>query len=417
MIANFKTSLAGRLKKTGQKFNLDLAYFVKNSFWASLKQIIETFSGLIFYVLFARLASQEIFGQYQLFLSILAVASIFSVPGLNTALIRSAAKGYDGDYKRVPKISFSWSLLGIPALILIGLFYLTFQKNPQIAQALLLTSVFFPLLYTFRFWESFLHGKGAFKKAAQFSAFFSLSINALLITMAFCFKNKLLPIVLAYLLAHTLLNLILTKKSQSLKKNNKQDKESIKYGYFLTKLNILGNIANNIDKLLVGTFLSPAQLAVYSVGTLFTRQVQGVSKNIMGITIPKYIKHKKLPRSIYLKIFAASVVFTVLLLVAFHYGIPLLFKEKYADSIFLSKISIIFFPFFVLSSLYRNQFLFTNKKVIAGESIIFQILKIASSLLILPFWGIEGLAFILGFQYVIVTINLFVLGKIFKEES
>ncbi|MFC2044516.1 lipopolysaccharide biosynthesis protein [Chloroflexota bacterium] len=38
-----------------------------------------------------------------------------------------------------------------------------------------------------------------------------------------------------------------------------------KYGFFLTTTNIVGTLANNIDKILIGIIMGPARLAIYSI--------------------------------------------------------------------------------------------------------------------------------------------------------
>lgn len=129
-------------RKYGRKFGLDLPYFVKNGFWVILRQGVGAITGLALSVAFARLATQEVFGQYQFILSILSIVSILSIPGLNTSIIRSAARGCDGDYKEVVRVSFIWSLLGVPALLIIGGYYYIYQSHP-LGIALMISSIFF----------------------------------------------------------------------------------------------------------------------------------------------------------------------------------------------------------------------------------------------------------------------------------
>ena len=75
------------------------------------------------------MVTREVFGEYQFVLSVLAIISILSIPGLNISLIRSVARGYEGDYKKVVKVSFKWSLLGVPVLLMVGSYYYLHQRQ------------------------------------------------------------------------------------------------------------------------------------------------------------------------------------------------------------------------------------------------------------------------------------------------
>jgi O-antigen/teichoic acid export membrane protein len=208
------------------------------------------------------------------------------------------------------------------------------------------------------------------------------------------------------------------RKSLKFVKNDKQGGEAISFGFFLTKLSIIGTIANNIDRLLIGIFLSPAALAVYSVGMLFTKQIQGISKNLLWIISVKDLQKKVLTRQSYIKVFLASSLIAIVCLFGFQYIIPFLFSQKYAQAVFLSEISIIFYPFFVIFLLYGNEVTFNNeKRVLALNSFISPIVFILLDILVLPLWGIKGLAFLSGFQYAIYLLVVYFLRRSVRRAS
>lgn len=416
MIKRLKRKLSERITRYGKLLGLDLHYFVQSGFWVGLRQGLQSLAGLVFYIVFIRLVSKEVFGNYQLILSLVAVIYILSVPGLNTAVLRSAAKGLDGDYLRAARKSFLWSLAGIPTLIAVGL-YFYFYRDTAVGYALMGSSFLFPFLFLSKMRDNFLQGKRQFKTIALANVAQTLMVNAALIIAVLLRRDSLIVIALVYFLMNVVSNLIFYKISWKFIENKKTDPDAIKYGFFLTKLNIMGVIAANIDKVLTGIFLSAGQLATYSVGILFTSQIQNITNSLLGVAAPKYVVQKRLSRGKYIRIFGVSILLMVVFLFGFRFVIPILFQGKYDDSIILSIISVVFYPFFVISQLYRNQFLFTNKRVVAGEAIIYQIFKITSSVIVLPLWGITGMAFIYGFQYVVVFLSLFILGSIFKDDA
>lgn len=402
-------------KSMGEKFGLDLPYFVKNGFWVLFRQGIASVGGLLLSVAFARLATQEVFGQYQFILSILSIASILSVPGLNTSIIQSVAKGCDGDYKKVVKTSFLWSLLGIPILLIVGGYYYIYQ-NHSLGIALMISSIFFPFFYAPNTWDSFLQGKSRFDISAKYSSIQSLINTVATIGIIFFYRNNLIAIVTAYLISFTFFNGYYYFKSLKYVKNEKSDKETIRYGWFLTRIGMLNLVSSNLDKIVVGIFLSQAQLAIYSVGILFSKQIQNVTKSALWIVAPKQIKQGCISKSNYLKIFfISSVIFIV-----FWFFSPLLitslFSKRYEESILLTKISFLFYPVYAISMLYYNTFIFSKKeKNIKIESIATPLVRVALLFILLPFFGIGGLAFLFGFQCILSPTVLYVTERYYKH--
>lgn len=399
------------LNRWGKKISLDLPYFVKNGFWAIIRQVALLSSGLLLFVVFARLTSQEIFGEYQLILSIMLLVSIVSIPGLNTSVLKSVAEGFEGDYRKSVRYSFIWSLAGIPIFIILGIYYYVFRDH-GIGLALMVVSVFFPFIYAPNTWDYFLQGKKRFDVATKY-CIAQASINALaMLAIIFISPNNIVLIITVYLISYAFFSVVLYYRSLKYVENDKCDKNILKYGMFLTKLSALGFITANIDKILIGIFLSPASLAVYGVGILFAKQLQDNTKSLMAISTPKQIEYKHLLLRHYIYLFLGGVVITVISLFIIKFIIPLLFSEKYASSIFISQISILFYPFFIISTIYKNQFLFSNKKkILFRESIISPLVKVIMTVILLPLFGIGGLAFLFGFQYVIIFAVLFVLNK------
>ena len=399
------------LKRLGDRIGLDLPYFMKNGFWITFRQGMSALSGLLLAAVFARLAAQEIFGQYQFILSTLAIVSVFSVPGLNTSVIRSAANGYDGDYRKAVKISFLWSLLGIPALLIIGGYYFVYQDT-VVGLALMISSIFFPFFYAPNTWDSFLQGKSRFDISAKFSSIQALINTVGTIGVIFFYRDNLIAVIVFYLASYSSFNVYYFIRSLRYVGNAEKDADMARYGWFLTKINILGMLSGNLDKILVGMFLGPAQLAVYSVGILFAKQIQNVSKSFLWISVPKQIQQGAISKGNYAKMFFLSLLATAIFLFSFQFIVPFLFTDKYVESVSLSMLSILFYPAFIMSVLYRNQMIFSKKeKILFRESLISPLAMVSLMTAILPLFGIHGLAFLFGFQHFIGLFVLYALDK------
>jgi O-antigen/teichoic acid export membrane protein len=399
-------------EKFGKRVGLDITYFVKNGIWVLLRQAILIISGLGVSVIFTRMTTQDVFGQYQLVLSILAMVAILSIPGLSTSLTRSIARGYEGDYKKAVRVSFLWSLLGVPTLLGVGVYYWMYQEQ-LVGIALIISAMFFPFFYSLNMRDTFFQAKGNFDNATKYNVI-QVIVHSLAIIVVVCFrKDSLLWIVSVYLVSYTFFNIIYYFKSLKYIENNKQDKEIIRYGWFLTGVSILGVIASNIDKIIVGIFFSPAHLAVYSIGILVPKQLQNIVKSLLWITVPKQIKQGDISINNYFKIFLTTTVISIGVWFIIPALVVFLYSSKYTEAVALAQLAFLFFPVFIVSVLYKNKFLFkANKKEIAIEAIATPVIKITLMAIFIPIFGIRFLAFLFGFQYVIILVVLFVISKI-----
>jgi O-antigen/teichoic acid export membrane protein len=243
-----------KVNEYARKYQIDLPYLIRNEFWVYLRFGASLLIGIAISVAFARLASKEIYGQYNYLISILAIVSILSIPGLKNAVLVSTARGNDGNYRPAVKTSFLWSLLGVPVLLATGAYY--FYYNTQIVGVcLMISSVFFPFIYAPSIWDSFLAGKKRFDLTARYGSI-QLTINAatVIAILSFAAENLVL-IFYTYLVASFSVNSVLYWKSLKYIGNDRKDEGCQKYGYFLTTTNVAGNVAKHIDKILIGTLL------------------------------------------------------------------------------------------------------------------------------------------------------------------
>lgn len=411
-------------KKYGKRMGFDLPYFIKNGFWVAIRQIIGTMSGLALSIAFARLATQEILGQYQLILSILSVASILSLPGLNTALTQSAARGYDGDYRKVVKISFLWSLLGVPALLLVGGYYYLYQSH-VLGLALMVSSVFFPFFYAPNTWDSFLQGKSRFDISTKYSSIQAIINTIATIGIIFFSRNSLFPILIAYLLSYTFFNGYYYLKSLKYIENEKMSPDTIRYGWFLTKINILGIISENLDRIIVGAFISPSSLAIYYVISFIPLKIKDAAKPFFNIFLPKLslleeniieiIKNKK-------KIIFKFLFLIFILSVAYYFLIErvslLFFGDVYKDYYHYSKYYfVLILLVFPLNILARYAIAVKNNKAIWFSNTLYPILRIFLSVALIYKYNIAG-AVIAYNANIIIWLLLYVIGlRLYKSKS
>ena len=406
------------LKRISQKLGIDFDYLIKNGLWVVFRDLITIVTGIGLSVAFARLASKEVFGHYQYFISILGIISIISIPGLNTSIIQSTARGFEGSYKKAVKTSFLWSLIGVPVLLILGGYYYAYQDQ-ALGLVFMLASVFFPFLYAPNTWDAFFQGKERFDLSAKYISIQSIINTVALISVIFFFQNNLLLIILVYLASLVVFNVLWYLKSLKYIKKDDEEKDTIKYGWFLTKIRLPSLIAAHIDKIIIGIFLGPVELAVYSIGINFSKKFISFVKSFLSIASPKISQTNTVSLKKYSVAFLATAVGTVGLYLAFPYLISLLYTDKYLESIFLARLVIIFLPFYVINALYKSHFLFyvRNRSILLAESLIFPISKILLMIPLIIYFSTKGLAFLTGFQFLLNTIIFYILAKLSSKKS
>ncbi len=207
-------------------------------------QVVMMLAGFATSVLFARFFDKEIYGQYQLVLSFIAFFSFFSFPGLNPALIRSTAKGNDGDFKRSVKQALKFSPLGSLFLLGIAVYYF-FNSEEIVAYALLLSAVFFPFLFSFDKWQAFLKGKEQFETFTKQNILVTTGKTVLIVSSIILFPDYLLPVITAYLVGISFFHLLLYLRTKKKIKNNLKGEDTLKYAGFITKLGVLNTLVNH----------------------------------------------------------------------------------------------------------------------------------------------------------------------------
>jgi len=366
----------------------------KGGFWLSLSQLAIASAGIFLAAILANFLSPEIYGTYKYVLSIIGILMITSLSGMNQAIIQSVAKGYEGSVMAGLKLRIKWGLLGgILCIAFAG--YYWFNDNIILASSFFFVSFFVPFFDSFNMYNAFLNGRKDFKSIGKYNLFF---FSGLVISMAitvYLTKNVVI-ILLVYYTYHTivrgLLALYIFKKSQL---NQEKRRGTLNFGKHLSLMDVIGNIANHLDKIFVFHFLGPIQVAIYSIAILPIQQIRGPQlRNLGRLTLPKVSNRSlsELRKSLPGKIFRLYI-FIIPIVLIYIFAAPYLYQllfPQYLESIQYSQIfvlSLLSFPAMIISkTLIAHQL----KKQLYILRILSPILKIFLFLILLPVYGIWG---------------------------
>jgi O-antigen/teichoic acid export membrane protein len=383
--------LLERLKMVKEEYTV----LIKNTSWMTLNQIVTVVLSMFISIIFARFTSQELFGNYNFLISIITMISIIAIPGLNTSMLRSISRGMDGVYVKAVKLSFMWSMLGVPTLFLIGAYFYLFN-NQIIGIGLFIAAIFFPLIYAPNNWIALLQGKKRFDIFAKYSIIQTI-IRTLAITLTIFLENTSLIIIFTmYIITTALTNIFFYFKCKKYLENNNEEKGWKKSGYKLSLNDFISLSYDNIDKILIGIFLGPVELAIYTIAVSIVSAMKGSAIQIIKVISPSIFTMKKETLGYKLKktfpvLVVSNLIITAVIILCLPFIMELLYSEKYASSILFAQIYSLTIPLAVfLGVLSASLIAMKEENALLSSRILgFSLMMILYTILI-PLLGING---------------------------
>ncbi len=416
MFNKSKTKLYKLIRYSEKYTKTDMVYLTKGGFWLSLGQGVATISSFLLAIAFANLLPKEIYGQYKFIFSIIALLSIPTLQGLNTALTRAVAQGYEGSLIPVIKTKIKWGALGSLASLSVAVYYY-FQGNITLTFAFLIASIFIPFFQSLAVSGNFLNGKKLFREFTSLKIILNLITTASVITTIF-FTNNLLILILVYFFSYSIIRLffilfILAKH----KTNQKHNPETISYGKHLSVIQIVSIIADNIDKIILWHYLGAIELAIYSFAMAPIAQIRKALNTLVTLALPKLAQkkiqdiRKTLPFKL-VKLLMLIVPIIIIYILFAPYLYKLLFPE-YTKSIFYSQIFALVLLFQPVNLIRTTFTAHAHKRKIYFLSTINPIFKITAFIIFIPLFGILGaIISLLAAQFFNLILTLILFNKI-----
>lgn len=377
-----------------QKFTeTDNVYIAKHGSYLVIGNIISMVAAFLLSIALARLLPKETYGQYRYILSVMAILAIFSLEGINKAVLQGVARGFEGVFITGFKTKLKWSLLG--ALASIGVAsYFWLQGNIEFAASFLIIAVFLPLFKGGEIYQSYLDGKKLFGRRVTYTTLIQVLATISIIVALFLTKN-LIILILVYFLSYSALRiffLFLTIKK--IKPNKVDDPETIIYGKHLSFIGIIGLVVQQIDSVLIFYFVGPVQLAIYAFATLPIDYIRTPLQIIQELALPKLSTRpeqdikKTLPKKL-LKITFLIVLVIVIYIVIAPYFYKILYPQ-YIESVFYSRLfalTLLVFPVSMMMLVLQAKM---KTKQLYRISILSSIIEIVLMVLLVSFYGILG---------------------------
>lgn len=225
--------------------------------------------------------------MYQYLLSVGVIIGAFTLTGMNSAVTRAVARGYDGSLRQSMMMQFTWNVLPTLLAWLAGGYYL-YQGNPTLGWGLMLIGVFVPLNNALNTYNAFLTGKKDFRRIFLYSLWWNVPYYASVALVAIFWKGAL--VMLAANLIAQCIGLVIGYRMSvaTYQPTSETDRDAMRYGNHLSVMGLFGTIANQADNILVFHFLGPAPLALYSYATAIPGRIGSLFKFIPAAALPKF---------------------------------------------------------------------------------------------------------------------------------
>ena len=169
-----------------------------------------------------------------------------------------------------------------------------------------------------------------------------------------------------------------------------------KSGYKLSFNDFVDLSYDNLDKIMIGIFLGPVELAVYAIAVSIVSALKGSLIQITTVISPSlYTMDKKTLKSILQKSLPSLILLNSIFLVVIILVLPfitiLLYSQKYADSIFYAQVYSITIPLaFIMAVLSASLISLKEENVLLISRLLGLVLILILYAVLIPIFGIMG---------------------------
>lgn len=392
----------------------DMVYLTRGSFWMMAKQVALSLLSFGMAIAFANLISIEVYGTYKYVLSTAFLLSVTTMSGINTALTRSVAQGFERSILPALVMRIKWGLLGSVSSMAIVLYY-GLQGNQVLTFAFVLVAIFLPFKSSFSVYQAYWQGKQRFDIFAKLGILQEVLASGTLLAVLF-FSDDLFILLLAYFCAQTLASVTLFIYTIRRLENHRIDKEVIPLGKHLSIMGIFFSIASNSLDIILWHFVGPAAVAMFAFANRPPQELRRIFTEAFPIALPKFSQRSKeeIQRTLLPKI--AKLYWALIPSVFFYILVaPFVFRwlfPQYLEAVFYSQalsFMILFAPLSLFGSVFQAL----------GRTRELYITSVASPAVLIPAlmfgaWQ-YGLMGVIVAWYIVQTIGAILVLYLFKR--
>jgi len=286
---------------------------VRNTFYNFLVFIINRIGALVFTIIIARLLQPELFGLYNLALSVMLILLTFADLGVNAALIRYISSAFGKGNKKKTQAYFAYLLkikillvafFAVLLLILAKPLAINVFHKPELFFPLVISAFYLVLMAFLNFFESLFYALQKIKYLSIKEIILQIFRIALAIIFIGFILDKVVGTMLGLMIATfiaIIFLLILLKRYYSFlfEKGSeislKEKRRILRFLGFLTISSIGGVFFVYIDTVMLGIFVQPEYIGFYRAAFAIVMSVAGLI-SVTNVLFPIFsqLKGKKL---------------------------------------------------------------------------------------------------------------------------
>lgn len=253
----------------------------KNASWNFATNLVTKLGGLAFTIILARMLTPEFFGVYNLVLSVVIIALIFTDAGVNNTLLRYLSEYIDKNkalsrsyFRYLWKIKFVLVILVIIILALISkILAINIFQKPVILVPLLFSLIYIAALSFTNFFKSVFYSLKDLKGVFFLEILFELSKILFVFLMLYTLSNEFavagifIALSFSFLLVFLLLSILLWKKKYIFfgKVYPVPRKRILHYLAPMTLVSISLTVLASVDTIMLGRFVNAEHIGYYRV--------------------------------------------------------------------------------------------------------------------------------------------------------
>ncbi|MGB0722153.1 MAG: lipopolysaccharide biosynthesis protein [Gammaproteobacteria bacterium] len=367
----------------------------RSGLWVLSADVFRQALAFVLMVAMARLLTKESVGEYQLINAAVFLANIFTLEGLNNAVVQSVARGNLGVFRKAAGAQFGLSVLGGVGLVLYGLFGVD-QGSTDLRNGLFIVGVLFPLANGLTGWIAYQAGREEFKKNALYQSAVRLISYGVSIIALLVFDVTIVELVLISSATLSVANSFLVVRILlQVPKGARIEKGVMRYGLRASVYDLFNVMGRQADKFLLFYFLSAEAVAVYAIAERLPELMKTVTKSLRTVLIPDFSRRTvytdDLDKQIGRVVAVLSVIIVVIVFLVIPWFVPLVFSQAYEESVFYCQL---LFGTMIIGQMatLRYGFILSRfdsvgyRNVTVGTNLV----RLVASAALVPFLGIMG---------------------------
>ncbi len=275
------------LRRWQRLVGVDIGYFVRNGVPMAGSHIINLGAGLGLSVAFARLASTELYGQYQYVMGLLSLATAFALGGLDLAVMKAIISGEEGALVRGMRIGWWATWCALPLLAVIG-WYQIQHGQALVGYSLYLTGILLPAMNATTVWSSFYGARKQYHRVALRLTLLQLLVVVGLV--ALLIVRPVLPLLVGwYLICHALVRYYFYWQAKAEIRNRKAHLD-LTLATTVTAQKASQTLTAALPALVIAHFYGYSEVAIFGVAVALLLLVGAVANALTSVYLPQFFE-------------------------------------------------------------------------------------------------------------------------------